>query len=345
MSGTVYQDRSNERIQGALVTAQSDDYKTRVALTNDDGDFRFTNLEHGSWKFTVLHKDYRAPSERDLQIIKDKPDVNFKLLRLMATEDEPTGRRLFRRLAAALLLLALTYGVLHWFFPPQTEALSPSFEPLIDSALAQVGTTGDLNTNSALTTTVSEISNAISTLVTDTVALSTEERQVLDTAAGLVTRIETSIAQNNRNAAQTQLNTLRDVFNAPRAGSFFWVREPWRFLEVLFWGLAGILAQLIMTTGTYLRWGRFYKEGMPLHMAQLVTTPLTVLVIVLLLSLIRIQVTLSGGTEVNLDLRDPRLLAAVSFLLGIGPLLAWRFARNVSANILRQTKNDNERET
>ncbi len=345
MSGTVYQDKSDERVQGALVTAQSDNNKTKVALTNDDGDFRFTNLEQGSWDFTVLHKDYRASSERDIQIIKDKPDLNFRLLRLMATEDEPTGRGLFRRLTAALLLLALTYGVLHWFFPPQAEALSPSFKPLIDSALAQVGTTGDLNTNSALTTTVSEISNAISTLVTDTVALGTEDRQVLDTAASLVTRIETSIAQNNRNAAQTQLNTLRDVLNAPRAGNFFWVREPWRFLEVLFWGLAGILAQLIMTTGTYLRWGRFYKEGMPLHMAQLVTTPLIVLVIVLLLSLIRIQVTLSGGTEVNLDLRDPRLLAAVSFLLGIGPLLAWRFARNVSANILRQTKNDTERET
>ncbi|HEX8230123.1 MAG TPA: hypothetical protein VF826_12540 [Chloroflexia bacterium] len=339
VSGTVYRASSDERLEGALVVMGISNGKPlRTAIANGDGNYTFEGVTRGKWGFTALEKDSRASPEVQEQITGDKNNLNFRLSSLMNTRDAEMGKWLFGSLIVGLLALAVLYVLLHLWFPPTSEPLSPALNPLIDSALEETKEAGDLSASVALTTTVSEISSTLEGLVTDTIALSTEESQVLAAAMGLVTNLQTSIEENNKEAAETHLLNLRRVLREPLSGSFFWVQEPWRFLEVLFWGLAGILAQLIMTTGTYLRWGRFYREGLFLHIAQLVTIPLIALVIVFLLSLISIRVTLSGGTEVSLDLRDPRLLAAVSFLIGIGPFLAWRFAQNVSKSILSQTK-------
>lgn len=339
VSGTVYRASSDERLEGALVVmAASNGKPLRTDIADDNGNYKFEGVAPGKWGFTALEKDSRASWEVQEQINGDKSNLNFRLSSLMNTKDEGMGRWLFGGLIAGLLALAILYVLLHLWFPPTSEPLSPALNPLIDSALEETREAGDLSASVALTTTVSEISSTLNGLLTDTIAPSTEESQILAAATGLVTSLQTSIRGNNKEAAETHLLNLRRILREPLSGSFFWVQEPWRFLEVLFWGLAGILAQLIMTTGTYLRWGRFYREGLFLHIAQLVTIPLIALVIVFLLSLITIQVTLSGGTEVSLDLRDPRLLAAVSFLIGIGPFLAWRFAQNVSKSILSQTK-------
>jgi hypothetical protein len=114
---------------------------------------------------------------------------------------------------------------------------------------------------------------------------------------------------------------------------FFWRAEPWRFLEVLLWGLAGILTSLIITTGGYFRRNRFYREGLYQHLAQIVTIPLLALVAVLILSLATLRITLAGGNEVQLDLSDPTILAAVSFLIGSRPWEIWGFVRETAGRI------------
>lgn len=336
VSGTVYRDKSDERLAGAIVKAQSEGQPARFVSTDDDGDFSFPDLEQGTWTLTALHEQRRASQAQTIEVNEKKPGIEFRLNRLMETADDTAGRNLFRLLSAGLIAVALLYVVLHFLFPPASEPISPALQPLITSALQEVETADNLSTGAALTTTLSEISSTLDDLLTNTIALSNEEMQVLDTARGLVTRAEMSIADNDKAAARVQLETLRGLVEMPRAGNFFWLQEPWRFLEVLFWGLAGILARLIMSVGSYLRWGRFYREGLPMHMAQLVTIPLLVLVVVLLLSMVTIQLTLAGGTEVSLDLRDPRLLAAASFLIAIGPWEVWGFIRDASSRILGQ---------
>lgn len=104
-------------------------------------------------------------------------------------------------------------------------------------------------------------------------------------------------------------------------------QDPWRFLEVLLWGLAGILVNKIIISGWYLRSPKFYREGIVMHIAHIVTTPLLVLVTVLLLSLVTLKVTLSGGNEVALDLSDPRIMVAFSFLIGTSPLASLEIYR------------------
>ena len=117
---------------------------------------------------------------------------------------------------------------------------------------------------------------------------------------------------------------------------FFWDQDPGSFLEVLLWGLAGILVNKIFITGWYLRSQRFYREGILMHVAHIVVTPLLALVAVLLLSLVALSVTLAGSNELTLDLSDPRILVAVSFVLGTIPWPLWSFIENTGKRIAGQ---------
>jgi hypothetical protein len=112
-----------------------------------------------------------------------------------------------------------------------------------------------------------------------------------------------------------------------------WDQDPWRFLEVLMWGLAGVLVYKIIIVGWYLRTQRFYREGIVMHIAHIITTPLLVLVAVLLLSLATLSITLASTNQLTLDLSDPRILVAVSFLLGTSPWPLWGFIEDTAKRV------------
>jgi len=112
-----------------------------------------------------------------------------------------------------------------------------------------------------------------------------------------------------------------------------WDQDPQRFFEVLMWGLAGVLVYKIITVGWYLRNQRFYREGVVMHIGHIVTTPLLVLVAVLLLSLATLSIKLASGNQLTLDLSDPRIMAAVSFLLGTSPWPLWNFIEDTAKRV------------
>jgi hypothetical protein len=125
----------------------------------------------------------------------------------------------------------------------------------------------------------------------------------------------------------------------PKSG-FLWVQDPWRFLEILFWGLAGVLVNKIITTGWYLRTQRFYREGLVMHIAHLVTTPLLVLVAVLILSLVTLSFTLANNSDVTIDLSEPSVLIAFSFLIGTVPWPLWNFIEDSARRFTGQQEED-----
>ncbi len=84
-------------------------------------------------------------------------------------------------------------------------------------------------------------------------------------------------------------------------------------------GLAGILVNKIILISWYLRSRRFYTEGIIMHIAHLVTTPLLVLVAVLILSLVTLHITLTNGNEMTINLSDPNIMVAFAFIIGTSP--------------------------
>jgi hypothetical protein len=119
-------------------------------------------------------------------------------------------------------------------------------------------------------------------------------------------------------------------------GFSIWSEDPLRYLEILFWGLAGILVSKIFITGWYLRNHRFYREGILMHVAHLVATPLLVLVAVLLLSQVTLKFTLASSNEVAIDLSVPTIMVAFAFIIGTSPWALWNFILNTAKRFTGQ---------
>lgn len=130
------------------------------------------------------------------------------------------------------------------------------------------------------------------------------------------------------------LHLVFPQINRDTPRSFLWGNEPYRFIEVLFWGIAGVLVEKLMSIGYYLRRGTFYQSGILMHISHIISVPLLTLVVVFLLSLVELSLTLSGN-EVRLDLSDPRVLVAVSFILGSRPWSLRDFVQRTAEKITR----------
>ena len=115
-----------------------------------------------------------------------------------------------------------------------------------------------------------------------------------------------------------------------------WTDEPLRYLEILLWGLAGILVSKIFTTGWYLRNHRFYREGVLMHLAHIVATPVLVLITVLLLSQVSMTFTLANSNKVTIDLSVPTIMIAFAFIIGTSPWPLWNFILNTAKRFTSQ---------
>ena len=130
----------------------------------------------------------------------------------------------------------------------------------------------------------------------------------------------------------------RPVTTGEGLATFLWGQEPFRFLEVLFWAMAGVFVDKLMSVGYYLRRGTFYREGMLMHISHIVSVPLLAVVVVFILSLVTLNVALAGSNEVTLDLNDPRILVALSFMLGSRPWAMREFLQRTAERVTRQAE-------
>ena len=121
-------------------------------------------------------------------------------------------------------------------------------------------------------------------------------------------------------------------------GVAFWVDIPLRYLEILFWGLFGILVSKIITIGWYLRKHRYYREGKIMHLSHIFTTPILVLVVVLLLSTVNLTFTLAEDNTVNISLSEPAIMVAFAFMIGTVPWPLWNFIKNSAEQFISRNE-------
>jgi hypothetical protein len=124
-------------------------------------------------------------------------------------------------------------------------------------------------------------------------------------------------------------------FNTSK-GFEIWSTDPLRYLEILLWALAGILVSKIVTTGWYLRSHRFYREGILMHIAHIVATPILALVTVLLLSQVTLTFTLANSNIITIDLSVPTIMVAFAFIIGTSPWPLWNFILNTAKRFTGQ---------
>jgi len=94
-----------------------------------------------------------------------------------------------------------------------------------------------------------------------------------------------------------------------RQSSFFWLTEDYVYIEIIFWCLFGVLANLLYSTSEYLRKNEFDKLEVFVQKAKLLYSPFCVIVIYICYD----QIQTTGTTYV---IQYTYYSIAVSFLLG-----------------------------
>jgi hypothetical protein len=331
VTGTVSEQVIGNRIKAAVVKATPEQAgESRFEQTTDDGRFSFDALHPGTWTFVAFSEDYQKAST-SLDLDQDRTDLQFKLYRREGTPDTKAGKHLFTWLCLGLIGLIIVYVLLHLALPPAREPLGSGLAAMVDGARQQVVSAQTPSQDAELQARLAQITSGLSAaLARNPQALSPQDSQL---ATDLIKAATDSIAADRPVEAQVALQGLHGLLIGPPPGSFFWDREPLRFVEVMTWGTAGILVYLILTTGHYLRRGSFYREGIFMHLAQLITMPVVALVAVLILSQLSFTVAIGGSSQLSIDLKQPVVLAAASFLIGSKPWESWRFVQSVYARV------------
>jgi hypothetical protein len=341
VTGTVKWSDNEERVRDAVVKAVSKTAppgaRVKLVTTDDDGDFELADLEKGKWELAVLHENATPEDAHEFDFQKEAEVVSLDVRRYLGVHDEKAGRWFFIALCIGLGALMLLYAGLHLAFPyrnaPVSELLLGQADHAESRAISLPAGAKPAE-NLQLVEAVAAIKSTWNTISETQVALGPLDRELF---AARLTEIDKAIAANDAQAVRTGLTGLHILVENPPSRGLFWTREPFRYLEVFFWGLAGILVALILSSGSYLRWRRFYREGIWQHIAQIVTIPLLALVVVLLLSQVTVAITLANSTGLQINLSDPRLLAAVAFLIGVQPWDTWRFVRETAGQITGRT--------
>jgi hypothetical protein len=335
VTGTVSKGESRERVAAAIVRARSEAGEAKLASTGDGGGYAFDDLAAGKWTLTAIHESFQASAAHQIDVAgQELAGVDLKLVPAMSTEDKRLGAYMFAGLIAGLLILIATYIVLHREYRPERK-------PLSDSLLVLIGQTeSQLTANAAAGTPVA--AGQAANLRKSTDAILTEFEGEIDEAERAVVgntldQIELAVSEGRGADAAAAVNALGQMISGfdVNETDVLWRDPPGRYFEILFWATAGVLVSLISTVAYYLRFNRFYREGWPLHVAQLAIGPVVTLVIVTCLSLSALNATV-GSSEIDLDLDDPVLLAVVSFLVAFVPWSAMKWVRGASARILRQ---------
>jgi len=323
--GSVVYADSMKPVAGATVKAVKDK-KVETRLTDENGEFTFDDLTAGEWAFSAVQAGYRPSGVEKFDPGQSDEKISLFLTTQASGSDQEAGKKFFTGILIGLLALIVVYVLLHFIIPPNTTPLNLSLVDLFGRIETQLNASSDPATDAVLKGLTTGLATVVDSATAQTTRLSAVDKQV---AVRLAETITLAVSSGQKDAALDELNSLRRLIQAPPVSRFqFWGDVPLRFLEIMLWGLAGILVSKIIQVGWYLRRGSFYSQGIVMHISHIAATPLLVLVSVLILSLVTLKVTLTGGNEVNIDLSDPSIMVAFAFIIGTSPWPLWRFIEN-----------------
>jgi hypothetical protein len=329
VSGTVYQAGSKERVLSGTVKATGKG-ETQHVLTDDDGDFSFKDLKTGEWTLVAMQEECFPSKPQLLNVTDNTRELSIYLSRLAGKNDQRAGYIFFGILLALFGACLLLYVDLHNRLPLTQQPVSAVLGDQAAAVIQQVGGIDKISQDTALLDAVARFNKDLGSALDATSVLNQADKALLIQASVGVTE---AVAAEDKTGALERLAFLQKELTAPaRKGFATWNSDPWRMLEILFWGLAGVLINKIIVSGWYLRSHRFYREGIVMHVAHLVSTPLLVLVAVLLLSLVSVKVTVAGS-DLTLDLSNPNTMIVAAFLLGTVSWPLWDFIEGTAKRI------------
>jgi len=330
IAGTVYKLEAAGRqpLAGATVRAESDQNGEHVVVEQQsvaDGKYMLTNLWPGRWQVTARRNGYRTSAALVTDFMQDATEQEFVLPPAVRASGTVYWSGTNERVAGAVIKAMNDKGKVQ-------------FDVTNDDGDF---TFADLEPGSWDFVVMAEESHPLAPAAYDLRADQTNLRFTLFRLEGTV---DEQVGKRFFYTLLWVLGGLVFIYvvlhwwfppttAATATPGYFWSHEPAKFLEVFLWGLAGALVSKIIEVGGYLRWRRFYQEGMVLHVAHIVTVPLLALVTAMLLAQIEFTFALEGGSNLTLNLSQPNMLVALSFVIGTVPWKIWGFIQSTAAQV------------
>lgn len=331
--GTLFRKGTNEPVPGASVTLRRKGEEPQTIFSDQDGLIRFENLtENEFYSLSVeLEENLFA-----YQKVKLQQDLLGKRIDLSPSDDQ-SGKRFFKWLIGILIGLITLYLILHSIKWPGNPPLSESLNLIIVKVEKPLMDSQDINQDTELAALLNDLTDGMRQIAETTNRLDAEDKAM---AIQIANDLDTAIEDDQVELAQSRFEILKSlVKEPPQTGFSIWTDDPWRYIEILMWGLAGILVSKIISIGWYLYKHTYYRSGIWMHLAHLFATPLLVLVVTILLSIATFNITLSGGSELNIDLSDPNTMVVFAFIIGTSPWPLWSFIQDTASRFVKQTEN------
>ncbi len=145
---------------------------------------------------------------------------------------------------------------------------------------------------------------------------------------------ELGMDRPNRRLVAQLVSQVADRIRGPQ--SLFWSHPGMRWLEVMAWSLAGMLAVRLWYAGKYIATEKFDPGWNWWWWAKIIQAPLLAVAVVLALSYFQLGMT-SGetlGFKISLRGQPVELVVAVSFILGLFSDRAYEFLDDLAVKVL-----------
>lgn len=330
-------------------------------VSGTDGKFTFKNLTAGEWKVDGEPKE-KYIYAKTVKVGLENPSVSVRLMasREMKHTDRNVGIFFFFILLALLGGLVWTYLAMHAKYPggaevelsgyiAQVEKVITTADAAIaeQQAAAEVEPTKETEADAVegaeeetAVTSVQLLRLSVNSMKTnwdlisgDIYSLSAGQKKQIDL---LISEAVTSAAADKVEETQMGVANLLEVLKKQQ-NLYLWAEPPWTYLEVLFWSLAGILVSVFFKVGFYLRKKTFIATGSWMHISHILTVPVVALVVVFIISLLKLTVQIENS-EVVINLDDPRLLVAISFIISVRPWAILDFVKETGESLFDKVK-------
>jgi hypothetical protein len=159
------------------------------------------------------------------------------------------------------------------------------------------------------------------------------DKEVITTLTRLTEELERE--QPNRELAAEMLRRIKEEVQRLRT-SLFWSHEVLRWVEVIAWSLAGILAARLMSAGKFIGIGQYDPAWNRWWWAKVVLAPLMAVPVVAFLTYLTIDVQSGETLGIRISLKDQpiEVVVAFAFVIGMFSNQAYKFLQNMAGKIL-----------
>ncbi len=346
LTGTVFDKNTKARYHNATLRLEGPSLKKSIFTTSDDdGDFKLDlsdkeAIPDGKYQLSIFHS--LAMMEKpfyEVQVPFEEGKSNLNVFLIAKKRYSSTWGIVFGlSLALLLLLLSIWYILLHRNIKVPLDSGLVSLVELTEKSVYSFNNTDTIPAQSMIFGLLEKSDTTFRSVAAKTGLDSTDYAGVI---GAMFSTARTAAANNQISDLKLLLTEGIIPQIKEKPNSYFWEQYPWRLAEILFWALIATVVSILISTGYYLFTGKFITLGISHQIALVFTVPILALLISLVLSFIKVDISL-GEASLSLDLTDIRISILVATFIGLAHWEAWNYMNDLADRFFKKLNTKSE---